>query len=190
GTAAYLCKKYGLTPRALCSIHVGELQQLLLRDGQTLLHTRNADEKDLALTAKITADSHAPDGDPRCVASGAPRPMQGEPYAWISQAPLPQSITLELAREQTVQQVRVTVQTPVDVPQYGYLPSPAFDGMITDLTISVLQGETWRTVADIRDNHTRLIVADFAPIRAKAVRITVRRALNCDRAIIPEIRIY
>lgn len=190
GTAAYLCCKYGMTPRELGKTAIGELQQLLLKDDQTLLHVRNADEKDLARTARITADSHAENGDPRNVASGASRQMKDEPYAWISKDALPQSILLEFDREQSVRQVRITTQTPIDVPQYGYLPSPAFDGMITELTVSVLRDGQWETAAAVHDNYSRLILADFPPVSAKAVKITVSRARNADKAIIPEIRIY
>lgn len=37
GTGAYLCRKYGCTPRAVYREHIPELQKLLLRDDQTLM---------------------------------------------------------------------------------------------------------------------------------------------------------
>ena len=50
GTAAALCKRYGILPRQLAqqSKRVTELQQTLLRDDQTVRGRRNEDPADLA----------------------------------------------------------------------------------------------------------------------------------------------
>ena len=37
GTAASLCLKYEVDPAAIVEAHMGELQALLLRDGQTIV---------------------------------------------------------------------------------------------------------------------------------------------------------
>lgn len=42
GTAAYLCNKYGETPREIAENHVKELQQELLFDDQTILHRKDS----------------------------------------------------------------------------------------------------------------------------------------------------
>jgi hypothetical protein len=57
GAAAYLCKKYGVTPRRIYEDHITELQQLLLREDATILGVRNEDPKDLARSAQIYATS-------------------------------------------------------------------------------------------------------------------------------------
>jgi hypothetical protein len=61
GAAAYLCKKYGTTPRGIYENHIKELQQLLLRHDLTIPDIENEDEKDLARTATVTASSVADD---------------------------------------------------------------------------------------------------------------------------------
>ena len=61
GAAAYLCKKYGTSPRGIYENHIKELQQLLLRHDLTIPGVINEDEKDLARTAKVTASSCADD---------------------------------------------------------------------------------------------------------------------------------
>lgn len=190
GTAAYLCKKYDVMPRELGKTKISELQQLLLKDDQTLINFKNIDKNDLALKAKIKADSYVQNGIPQNVISGKSRQINDEMYAWISEEELPQSIVLEFDNEEQFKQVRITVKTPIDVPLYGFKPSPVFDGMITDLEISALVGGEWKSVANVKNNYSRLIVADFNMVSAKAVKITVNKALNYSKAIIFEIRVY
>lgn len=58
GLAAYLCKKHQLSPRELYTKgYVKELQQLLLKDGATILGVKNEDDQDLARCAQARADS-------------------------------------------------------------------------------------------------------------------------------------
>ena len=57
GAAAYLCRKYGKTPKEVCQDHIEELQQLILRDDCYLPNTRNRDPGDLARQAKVTSSS-------------------------------------------------------------------------------------------------------------------------------------
>jgi len=60
GTAATLCAQRGMTPRALGTEHIGELQQTLLRHDQTIPGIRNEDPADLARGARtVTASSTA-----------------------------------------------------------------------------------------------------------------------------------
>ena len=53
GTAAYVCKKYNITPRELYKKHINELQSLLKDDDQTILHITNKS----AINASVTASS-------------------------------------------------------------------------------------------------------------------------------------
>jgi len=61
GVAAYLCKKYGTTPRGIYESHIKELQQLLLRHDLSIPYVTNEDSLDLARSATVTADSIADD---------------------------------------------------------------------------------------------------------------------------------
>lgn len=60
GAAAYLCKKYGLVPRAIYPAHITELQQLLLRWDAFIPEVKNEDPSDLCRSAKVTASSVGP----------------------------------------------------------------------------------------------------------------------------------
>ncbi|MBN2449644.1 MAG: FAD-dependent oxidoreductase, partial [Lentisphaeria bacterium] len=59
GTAAALCNALGTTPRGIYRDHIGVLQQLLLKNDQTIPGIRNEDPADLARTATATASSTA-----------------------------------------------------------------------------------------------------------------------------------
>lgn len=57
GTAAYICKKHGITPKELCRTRIKELQQLLLRNDCHIPGIENHDPDDLAKSGRVTASS-------------------------------------------------------------------------------------------------------------------------------------
>ena len=57
GTAAALCIKHRVMPRELGRLHIGELQQALLKNDQYIPDLVNEDPADLARMAKVTASS-------------------------------------------------------------------------------------------------------------------------------------
>ncbi len=61
GTAAALCKRYGVFPRQLGQQYIEELQQQLLKDGCYLIDVPNKDPRDLARQAReVRASSVSP----------------------------------------------------------------------------------------------------------------------------------
>ena len=70
GTAAAISKTRHCTPRTIGREHIGELQQMLLKDGCYLIGVPNRDPADLALKARATASSTAPDGGVEGAAPG------------------------------------------------------------------------------------------------------------------------
>ena len=58
--AAYLCKKYGITPRQVGQQHIAQLQQLLMKDGQYVVGKRYEDPEDLVQSAQVTVTSVKP----------------------------------------------------------------------------------------------------------------------------------
>ncbi|MFQ6133158.1 MAG: FAD-dependent oxidoreductase [Armatimonadota bacterium] len=57
GTAAAMCRRYRTTPRGIYQDHIGELQQLLLKDDCFIIDLPNQDEHDLARRAEVAASS-------------------------------------------------------------------------------------------------------------------------------------
>lgn len=189
-TAAWLCKKYQADPREIGAGHMDELQQTLLKDGNSIPGCKNHDPEDLALTAVITADSWEENGEPRNVINGINRAADGEKYAWISKEGLPQTLTLTLQEPKPVSQVRVTLDMPFARYTMGYQEMPAKDETLADFTVDLCVGGVWKCVGRMENNIQRLAVIDFTPEMASAVRINALRGTGMDRAIIPEVRIY
>jgi hypothetical protein len=57
GKAAAMCVDYSITPRDIYKTRMSELQQVLIKDDQSIPGIPNLDDNDLAKTAKITASS-------------------------------------------------------------------------------------------------------------------------------------
>ncbi len=57
GTAAALCKDFGIMPRQLYEKHISVLQQTLIRDDQYIPGIKNEDNKDIARLARVSASS-------------------------------------------------------------------------------------------------------------------------------------
>ena len=190
GTAAALCKKYGVMPRELGKTRINELKQILLKEDQTLLYSKNEDANDLARLADIEATSYTENGKPENVISGTSRQMREEPYAWISEQELPQSIVLQWKEEHEISQIRVTVEMPLADHRFGFKPAPSPDKMITEISVEMLISDKWKMVTCIKNNFYRQIVMDIEPQKTQALKLTVIKAYNYDKAIIPEIRVY
>ena len=161
GTAAALCKKYCLMPRELGKTKIKELQQILLREDQTLLYSKNEDAKDLARMAKIKADSYVENGEAENVISGIARQMRDEPYAWISEQELPQSIVLQWKEEHEISQIRVTTEMPLAEHRFGFKPAPSPDKMITELSVELFIDDEWKIVKSVKDNFYRQIILNI-----------------------------
>ncbi len=188
--AAYLCKKYGVTPREIRNGHINELQQLLLKDGLYIPNVKNHDEGDLARGATVSATSHTVGGEPINVINGKVWRNDGEDYAWVSSEALPQSIMLKWGEPKTVKEVRVTFDMPFEKYKYGYMEQPVPEAIATDFSVSLLTSGNWTEVKTVTGNIQRLVVLDIDPTVAEGVKITVTKTVNTPCAIIPEIRIY
>ncbi len=190
GTAAYLCKKYGVTPRTVGKEYISELQQQLLKDGQYIPNVYNNDEKDLARKVQITASSFEQYGKPEFVINGKTRAVDSNEYAWVSKEGLPQNIEFSFEKPQKISQVILTFEMPFSEYPQGYLPQPKAVDLVTDFTVEAKIGNEYKTLAEVRDNFQQRRVIDFNEIESSSVRITVKKVLEGKRAIIPEIRIY
>lgn len=188
--AAVLCKKYKEDPREIGRKHIDELQQCLLKEGDSIPGIKNHDPSDMALCAEVTADSWEEGGEPENAVNGINRRADGERYAWISKEKLPQCLTFALKEETDVRQVRVTLDMPFERYTMGYQAMPEKDETLADFDVEVCTDGQWRCVGEIRDNIQRLVIVDFPSVRASAVRINALRATGIEKAIIPEVRIY
>lgn len=190
GTAAYVCKKYGCTPRETCQKHIKELQQLLLLNDQYIPYVYSNDDKDIAKSAIIYATSETENGKAVNVVNGKTRPLDGDDYAWISAESLPQSICLKFKEEKAINQVRITFDIPFSKYDKGFMPQPECDEMITDFTVELKTESGYKKTACFSNNFQRLVCIDCNGAITDEVKITVIKSHKSDFAKITEVRIY
>ncbi len=189
-TAAYLCKKYKKTPREIGKDCIEELQQLIIKDGLMIPYVSNNDNKDLARKATITADSFSKNGNPQNITNGKTRLTDGEDYAWISEAGLPQDIILNFAREIYFSEIRITFDFPFSEYKQCFLPSPKPVNLVQDFDVEAFIDGRWVIISSVRDNFQRLCVLNFNSIRTSKIKVKVIKTIETNIAVIPEIRVY
>ena len=213
GTAAALCARAGLTPRALGATRIRELQQALLREDQYVPGVVNEDPADLARGARASASSSVPTfvftpprwgecpkdvpdagkglkavsgASPACVVDGVSRAVGMNAHAWVSSGRLPQWIRLDLPRPARISEARITFDSDLSTHNTTYY-APF---LAKDYRLEALCGGEWRTLAEERGNVRRLRVHRFAPVEAEAVRVTVTAVHGGETVRIFEIRLY
>jgi hypothetical protein len=204
GTAAALCARHGLTPRALYEDkqRLAELQQALLRDDQTIKHRRNEDPADLARKARVTASDALEHAGPDNVISGIARDIPGRSINRWTAVMTPEGPWIELSwdRPQEIREIHITFDSgfqreltlsasdwanqgiiraaqPETVRDYTLLYRKAKDGPLVELL-------------KVNGNYQRLNRHRFEPITARAVRLHAR-ATNGDKLVrVFEVRCY
>lgn len=189
-TAVSLCKKYSLKPACFTKEIIGELQQTLIKDGMYIPGVLSNDKDDLAKKAVITADSFTENGNPENVVNGKTRKKESDNYAWISQGDLPQSLTFTFKEKVKINEIRITFDIPFDKFTYGWKPTPVFSGLVSDFSVEVFKDGNWETIYENNNNIQRLVVITANAVVTDKVRITVNKAIDFTKAIIPEVRIY
>ena len=204
GTAAAACVRHGLPPRELVRDRrrLRELQQTLLRDDQTIKGLRNEDPADLARRAKATASATHFPSRPEMVLDGFVRDLPGKwTHRWG--APMQDGpVWLELTwdRPPEIRRIQLTFDTGfhreltlsasagvsrriIRAPQ----PETVRDYVLTCLPAD---GGPRRELARVTGNYQRLRRHEFAPVRAKSVRLEIRATNGSPLARVYEMRVY
>lgn len=130
------------------------------------------------------------DASPENVINGINRPLNQKLNGWASKKGLPASLCLKLKEPKEISVVRVTTQIDLSYPRFNFHRLTSSVGTASDVTISVRNGENWTEVAHITDNIQKQMLAEFSPILAEEVKITVNKSILDDAAHITEVRIY
>jgi hypothetical protein len=198
GTAASVCVKEKLAPRELArdAARVKRLQQLLLRDDQTLRGVRNEDELDLARQARAAASSEEPHAPASNVLDGRVRDIPGkEIHQWQGRLKDGSAwIELRWPKPVRISEVRITFDT----------------GFQRELTLTssesvhkgIIRGAQPETVRDyvleaqgkhlarVTGNYQRLRRHRFEPVETDRLRLTVTATNGSELARVFEIRCY
>jgi hypothetical protein len=204
GTAAAYCVQHGLLPRQLPEdkTRLAEVQQILLRDDQTIRERRNTDPLDLARQAEVFASSCVPEADPAHVINGFVRDLPGQ---WENRWGAPMTpdgphLDLEWKQPQTIRLVQITFDTGF----HRELTLTHQDSLNAKM-IRAPQPETvrdyellyrapaagdWTTLGRFTGNYQRLRRHEFPAFQAGALRLKVIATNGSDTARVYEIRCY
>lgn len=203
GTVAAYCARHGLTPAEVVERKepLRAVQQLLLRDDQTIRGLRNEDPLDQARNAKVSA-SHVVEGfRAEYVNDGWTR---DEPDEWIHhwRGLLSDGhawVQLEWTTPVTVRHVQLVFDTGFQRPLtlteqadyrkrmvIGPQPETVRDYALLAL---VALGE-WREIVSVKGNYQRLRRHDVDPVETTALRLVVKATNGVPEARLFEMRCY
>jgi len=204
GTAAAYCAREGIDPAATASDNARmlALQQLLLRDDQSIRNRRNEDPADLARAAKASASGSVEGSDPAHVLNGETRDIPGQ---WRNRWGGPMadgSAWLELRWDapQRIAEIQLTFdsgfQRELTLSEHPGVRKRVLAGGQPEvakaytLEYQAATGAAWAPLAQVDDNHQRLRRHRFDAVEAAAVRITISATHGAEEARVYEVRCY
>lgn len=204
GTAAAMCVKHSLLPRGLYEdkARLKSLQQALLRDDQSIKGVKNEDPLDVSRQAKVTASGEDADCQAANVINGWTRAIPGS-YENQWAAPLAgDGAWLELAwdKPQTIRQVQLIFDSGF-IRELTLSSSDAANNTIIRapqpetikkyaLLYQTEDGQEWKELAGVENNHQRVRRHDFPAVTAKRIRVQVKETNGDKLARIFEVRCY
>jgi hypothetical protein len=204
GTAAAFCLEKKLLPAAVANdkARTAELQQILLRDDQTIRNVRNEDPLDLARKAEVTSSSALPDADPEHIINGLvrdlPKKTENRWRADIAEGGV--HVQLEWKEPQKIRQVQITFDTgferPLTLTQQNNFNSrmvrAAQPETVRDYELLYrASGETdWKSLGVFTGNYQRLVRHEFPAFSAGALRLKITATNGSKVASVFEVRCY
>ncbi|UCH36257.1 MAG: FAD-dependent oxidoreductase [Armatimonadota bacterium] len=191
GAAAFLCKEHGATPRDIYHRHIGELQQLLLREDATVLNLPNADPADLGRAAAVRASSEHPDHPAQNIIDGVNRQCDETPtHQWRSAEGLPQSVEVDFGERRRVGMVQVAFDGDLGRTRNRHYPQTVSPLLVRDYRILARTAAGWRPVVAVQGNYQRFRRHAFRRREMSALRLDVLATHGANHARVYEVRAY
>ena len=202
GTSAAFCARQNLLPREVAAnpASMAALQQLLLRDDQSLLGIANEDPGDFARKARVSCSHQAKDGAAEQVLDGWNRDIgDGKTHQWrAAMAEGEPWIQLEWDTAQTIGRVQFTFDTGLHRRLFLSGQDSAYNAQtrgpqpetVADYAVEALVDGHWREVARNTDNFLRHVAHTFSPVTTTALRLRVFRTQDDPLARVFEVRCH
>lgn len=198
GTAVSLMKKYNCLPSELTP-YIKELQQLILRDDGFIPGVYNEDEKDLALTSKVSASSFKEGYEPSSVINKVSRPTNEGENAWRSDkiSENGEWLKFELKEKAKVSMIQLTFDSAFSYPIKMTLSDKRRNQqrkgtppeLVKDFKIELLKDGKTVLKKEIRDNKVRLCRVDIEPTECDSIKITFQKTNGAGEVRVFEARI-
>ncbi|MBQ2676854.1 MAG: FAD-dependent oxidoreductase [Clostridia bacterium] len=192
GTAAAEAIKKGIMPRDMYD-HIKELQQMLLKDDCYIPSVKNCDEKDLALTSKVTADNEGAE----VLINGVDRTVGDESNSYV--AKLGEKIYFDLDKAKDVSEVILkfdsNLSKEVTISIIGHVKAKQQPGapceLVKDYSLSFYKDGECVHQVKVDNNHLRYnrITLDKA-VLCDRVCLEIEATCGCENPRIFEVRIY
>jgi hypothetical protein len=209
GTTAAMCCERGLLPRELAASAqlVSSLQQMLVRQDQSIRTVLNTDERDLARRASIRASAQLPEAPAHLVVDGSDRDIPAnkktnqpaEVHHWAARLAAEGAwIELRWDRPQRIREVvlkfdsgfmRELTLSASDSISRTIVRAPQPE-TVKSYSVLIDSGGSFKPIATVAGNHQRLNRLRFEPVETRAVRIHVRETNGIEEARIFEVRCY
>ena len=202
GTAMYYCLKESITPAALCSDknHIHQLQQILLRQDQSILGITNEDQYDIARSASVKASNETSDGQAVNVIDGYNRNVRdGKSHQWQARMKDGEAwIELSWSNGQNIGVIECTFDTGLHrflrlSPELSVFKNQirgAQPETVSDYKIEVKYKNATVYEKYCNGNYLRKVVHRFPTVEADSIRISVLKTNGDELARIFEIRCY
>jgi hypothetical protein len=204
GTAAAYCVANGLVPRQLAQDQkrVEELQQILLRDDQTIRHRKNADPLDLARQADVEASATASECEAANVINGFVRDLPGKwENRWGAEMkPGGQYLELTWKVPVKLRRVQITFDTGFerqltlshqDSENAKMIRGPQPETVRDyELLYQAPGAKAWVSLGKFPGNYQRLRRHEFEPFTASTMRLNITATNGSKLASVFEIRCY
>ncbi len=199
GTAAALCVDAKILPAQFRadSAKVIALQQTLLRDDQTILGVANADPRDLARKASVSASASAKGSRPENVISGVTLDAKSEnKNRWLAPVAQKPWIRLDWEKPQQISRIRITFDSGClgltqtsRMPRIQKMVRGPQPTIVREYTVmAVLADGSEKLLATVKGNFKKLAIHEFKPLEARAVRLDLSATNGDEMAIVKEIR--
>jgi hypothetical protein len=202
GTAAAFCAQRNMMPKEAAGdpARMTQLQQLLLRNDQSLLGVANEDPDDLARKARVTCSHQTKDGRAEQVIDGHNRDVgDGNTHQWqAAMADGEPWLRLDWDQPQTIRQVQFTFDTALQRRLFLSGEDWAYNAQtrgpqpetVADYVMEILTDGQWREVARDTDNHLRRVPHTFDPVTVTALRLRVLKTQGDALARVFEVRCH
>ncbi|UMB61696.1 FAD-dependent oxidoreductase [Lutibacter sp. A80] len=197
GTAASLCIKKNVNPRAITKNYINDLQEQLLRDDAYIPLRPANDKNDLAKKADLIMGSSTLSGDVRNLVNGISRDIDGGINHWKSDG-LNAELQFEWLRPVTLSKVEIKCDTNLKKNIFMHKLSPENSRHTSKVPIELLKsmkvegrvnGE-WIKIGEIENNKKRLIKFNFNKIKTTAVRLKLKETYGAKDIKLFEVRCY
>ncbi|WP_339705984.1 FAD-dependent oxidoreductase [uncultured Kriegella sp.] len=202
GTGMFYCKHKNLLPSQLGNdkTHMGNLQQILLRQDQALLGVANTDTNDLAKSATVKASSETEDGKAANILDGINREINdGKSHKWCGDMNKgKQWIELSWKKPVKINTVQLTFDTGLERflrlsgqdwvnDQQVRGPQPE---TIADYTIEAILSDGKKIVVENEFNFLRRVEHRFDTLEVKAIKLNIQKTHGDPLAKVFEVRCY